>query len=225
MGAAPRVALYVKATRVPDGTVVSAVILAVTDWDVPGDTTTVAGVVEVKPATTGLATTAHVNVELPHGVESAFRRVRVTVADDPRDRTTVVGAAVSDGVPRTQPAGDVGVGDGDAVAVAVGVGVGVGVAPAAAATARAASTIPAPQPGVQPPAASGCAVCCMSDVTWAGVSDGLTANMSAATAETCGVAMLVPEYRAYDGTPGPCVPELSVDHRLTPGAEISTAEP
>ena len=132
-------------------------------------------------------------------------------------------------MPRTHPAGGVGVGDGDGdgvgVAVAVGVGVGVGVAPAAAATARDASTMPAPQPGVQPPAANTWAVCCMSAVTCAGVSDGLTANMSAATAETWGVAMLVPEYRAYDGTPGPCVPELRVDQRLTPGAAISTAVP
>ena len=241
VGEALRTARYVKVELDPDTTPVDALILAVTVTLAPGATVTGDGTDDVRPTTVGLAETDQAKVELPQAAASAFRTVRDTVPVVPRIRSMLVERALSVGVPRAH-AGDgdgdevgdgdpvgVGVGVGDLVGVGVGVavevGVGVGRTPAAAATALAASTIPAPQPAGQPFAASGCAVCWMSAVTWAGVNEGLAANKSAATAETCGVAMLVPEYRAYDGATGPCVPVLRVDQRLTPGAAISMADP
>ena len=66
----------------------------------------------------------------------------------------------------------------------------------AAGTAAPASTIPAPQVDVVQsapvPVGNARAEDCNSDVTCAGVNDGLTANISETTPATFGVAMLVP---------------------------------
>ena len=49
--------------------------------------------------------------------------------------------------------------------------------------------------------------------------------MSATTPETCGVAMLVPLYDAYEGVLGVVEPLFSVDQMPTPGAAMSTIAP
>ncbi len=68
----------------------------------------------------------------------------------------------------------------------------------AAVTAPPASRMPAPHSDVVQvlPAGNGVAVDCSSASNCAGVSAGFTDSMSEATPTTCGVAMLVPWYRA-----------------------------
>ena len=96
---------------------------------------------------------------------------------------------------------------------------------AARATAAPAFAMPAPQPREQAAPPNPCAVCCRYCRTCAGVSAGLAASISATIADTCGVAMLVPEYCAYAGWDGTVVPVLSVEIIETPGAAISTDAP
>ena len=61
--------------------------------------------------------------------------------------------------------------------------------------------------------------------TCAGLREGFWEIMRATTPETCGVAMLVPLYEAYDGVLGVVAPLFSVDRIPTPGAAISTSDP
>ena len=61
--------------------------------------------------------------------------------------------------------------------------------------------------------------------TCAGVREAFWEIMSATTPETCGVAILVPLYEAYEGVLGVVDPLLRVDQISTPGAAISTIGP
>src|SRR3954463_4370239 len=68
------------------------------------------------------------------------------------------------------------------------------VPPIAASTAALAFTMP--EPHCEHVAGNGRAVLCRMDVTWSGVSVGLTDNINATTPDTCGVAIEVPLYSA-----------------------------
>jgi hypothetical protein len=61
--------------------------------------------------------------------------------------------------------------------------------------------------------------------TCAGVNDDRSDTSNAATPATCGAAILVPLYDAYDGDTGDISPESTVDTTPNPGAATSTTEP